>query len=145
KGPLKLHIAEDVSTRTALTHVASRFWLRPIEELQSKHWDANQLNALLAPDLAADMLQWMNGDFSEAQDSSIFAAFAGIAERELKFDPIKSSRQDAANRLAKKQGNWANVWHRFEVSNGYANVVALLNAEEPNDLLADKSSYPRVN
>ena len=51
RGPLKLGIADDNATRTALPHAALRFCTRPVEELRGQRWNADQLNALLAPDL----------------------------------------------------------------------------------------------
>jgi hypothetical protein len=63
RGKLKLEIDEDQAARTALAHAAVRFCTRPLEELRGKRWDADALNALLAPDLAADMLDWMDGAF----------------------------------------------------------------------------------
>ncbi len=145
RGRLKLEIAEDPATRAALAHAALRFCTRPLEELRGKRWDAGALHTLLAPDLPADMLDWMDGTFDPAADPGRFAAFAGLATKELGFDPRKLSRQDAARRLAQRQDKWATVWNRFASSTGYEGVVRLLSAEEPPDLLADKTTYPRVN
>ena len=103
RGPLKLDIAEDNSTRAALAHAAPRFCSRPVEDLRGRRWDADQLNALLAPDLAADMLDWIDGVFTEADDPGRFAAFANIADKQLKFDPRKLSPQDAVRR------RWSNA------------------------------------
>ena len=64
RGSLKLSIADDAATRAALAHAALRFCTRPVEGLRGKRWDADQLNVLLAPDLAADMLDWIDGAFS---------------------------------------------------------------------------------
>ncbi len=145
RGALRLSIADDVATRVALTHAAARFCMRPVEELRNRRWDADAFNMLLAPDLAADMLDWMNGVFTEKADAGRFAAFANIAVKELRFDPRKLSRQDAANRLAQRKGKWNGVWNRFASSTGYEGIVQLLSAEEPSDLLADKAPFPKVN
>ena len=145
RGKLKLEIDEDQAARTALAHAAVRFCTRPLGELRGKRWDADALNALLAPDFAADMLEWMDGTFDSAADAGRFAAFVGLAAKELGFDPRKLSRQDAAHRLAERQGKWSAVWARFTSSTGYDGVVRLLAAEEPPNLLADKGAYPRIN
>ena len=147
-GPLKLRIAEDNVTRAALAHAAPRFCGRPVEELRGRHWDAAQLNALLAPDLAADMLDWIDGAFTEAGDPGRFAAFANISQRQLKFEPRKLSRQDAVRRLAKREGRWAEVWGRFAASTGFETVVSYLGLEEPETLIdhsENRGSYPRLN
>jgi hypothetical protein len=145
RGSLKLTIADDTATRIALSHCALRFCARPVEELRGKRWDADQLNVLLAPDLAADMLDWIDGAFTNAADPGRFAAFANIAVRELNFDPRKLSRQDATKRLAKREGRWADVWARFSASTGFIGVVGLLGVEEPETLFALEDSYPKVN
>jgi hypothetical protein len=118
RGILKLEIDDDQATRAALAHAAVRFCTRPVEELRGKRWDADALNALLAPDLAADMLDWMDGALDPTADAGRFAAFAGLAGKELGFDPIKLSRQDAARRLAQHEGKWSAVWTRFASSTG---------------------------
>ena len=146
RGALKLNIADDAATRTALAHATLRFCTRPVEELRGKRWDAAQLNALLAPDLAADMLDWIDGSYTTEADAARFTAFAEIAARDLKFDPRKLSRQDAARRLAMREGRWADVWARFEGSVGYSNVVDLLGLEEPGNLFDhtdNRDAYPQ--
>ncbi|MFW2228470.1 MULTISPECIES: BREX-1 system phosphatase PglZ type B [Rhizobium] len=145
RGPLKLNIADDASTRMALSHAALRFGAKPLEELKGKRWDADALNALLAPDLAADMLDWMDGVFDAAADPARFTAFASIAEKQLKFDPRKLSVQDAARRLAQREGNWADVWSRFASGMGHGGVVGLLGAEEPATLFENAEAYPKQN
>ena len=123
RGPLKLGIAEDNATRAALAHAAPRFCSRSVEDLRGTRWDADQLNALVAPDLAADMLEWIEGAFTEAADPGRFAAFANIAKKQLKFDPGKLSPQDAVRRLAKREDRWGEVWGRFAASTGFETVV----------------------
>ena len=148
RGPLKLVIAEDNATRVALAQAAPRFCSRSMEDLSGKSWDADQLNALLAPDLEADMLDWIDGAFTETGDSNRFAAFASIAAKQLKFDPNELSPQDAVRRLAKREGRWAEVWGRFEASTGFETVVSYLRLEEPATLfehLENRDSYPRLN
>lgn len=145
RGPLKLNVADDASTRMALSDAALRFCTKPLEELKGKRWDADALNALLAPDLAADMLDWMDGVFDATADPARFTAFASIAEKQLKFDPRKLSTQDAAKRLAQREGKWAEVWSRFAAGTGYGGVVGLLGAEEPATLFENPEAYPKQN
>jgi hypothetical protein len=145
RGPLKLNIADDTSTRLALAHASLRFCTKPLEELKSKPWDADAFNALLAPDLAADMLDWMDGVFDATADPARFTAFASIAEKQLKFDPRKLSPQDAAKRLAQREGKWAEVWSRFSMGTGYGGVVGMLGAEEPLTLFENLEAYPKQN
>ena len=148
RGPLKLGIAEDNATRTALAHAAPRFCSRAVEDLRGTRWDADQLNALVAPDLSADMLDWIDGAFTEAGDPGRFAAFANIAKKQMKFDPGKLSPQDAVRRLAKREDRWGEVWDRFAASTGFETVVTYLCLEEPRTLFEhseNRDSYPRLN
>ena len=148
RGPLKLGVSEDHATRAALAHAAPRFCCRPVEDLRGKRWDADQLNALLAPDLAADMLDWIDGGFTVAGDPGRFTAFANIAKKHLKFDPRERSPQDAVRRLAKREGNWGEVWERFAASTGFETIVTYLRFEQPETLfeqLDNRDSYPRLN
>ena len=147
RGILKLEIAEDSASRVALANACRRFCSRPLEDLCGKHWDADQLSALLAPDLAADMLDWIDGAFTEVS-SERFEAFANISKKELNFDPRKLSPQDAVRRLANREGRWVEVWGRFEASTSFDTVVDYLSLEEPQDLVdysQNKGSYPRLN
>lgn len=145
RGKLQLSIPEDPATRAALSLAAARFCSRSIEDLRGRRWDADAFNALLAPDVEADMLDWMDGTFRPEMDASRFAAFASIATRDLKLDPRKLSTQDAAKRLAQRKGKWASIWNRFASSTGYSGVVQLLHAEEPGDMFVDRTPYPRIN
>src|SRR5262249_46088062 len=141
-----LDIPEDAATRSALARAASRLFAEPVTKLRGTRWDAAALDSLLAPDPARDMLMWMDGTLTEATDPERFAAFAARAAKEFGFDPRKSSRHDAAGRLAQQQAAWTTVWRRFEeAGGGYEGVVKLLMSAEPPDLLTSPSSYPREN
>lgn len=145
RGPLKLDIADDGATRAALVQAATRFFVKPVAELQGKRWDLNDLNALVAPDLSSDMLDWLDGALNATADPARFDAFANIATRELKFDPRKLSRQDAARRFAKREGRWDEVWSRFAATTGRGGVVGLLWVEEPGSLFERLEAYPKQN
>lgn len=148
RGPLKIVIAEDNATHSTLMHAALRIYSRPVEDLHGKLWDADQLNALLAPDLAADMLDWIDGVFTQVGDPGRFTAFANVAAKQLKFDPRKHSPQDATRRLAGREGRWGEIWERFAASTGFETVVTYLRIEEPRTLLElseNRGSYPRLN
>lgn len=148
RGTLRLQIADDAATRAALASAASRFFSRPIEDLRAKLWDADQLNGLLAPDLNADMLDWIDGQLNELADPGRFHAFANLASKQLDFDPRKLGIADAIRRLTKREGRWHQIWTRFEGATGYEGVVAALALQEPSnlfDLDDNKDVYPKLN
>ena len=106
------------------------------------------MNGLLVPDLAADMLDWIDGAFTATDDPGRFTAFANTAAKQLQFDPRKLQPQDAVRRLAMREGGWAEVWTRFEGSTGFETIVTYLDVEEPPSLLGysdTRDSYPRLN
>jgi hypothetical protein len=147
RGLLKLDIPDEPATRTALGHAAARLFATPLEQLRGQQLDADALTALLAPDLAADALDWLEHGLAGAEPGRL-AAFGTQARRRLKFDPAKESRHDGAVRLAAREGKWADVWERFAATNGagHPQVVKLLEAlEPPGDLFADRRTYPRAN
>lgn len=143
RGSLNLEVADDAATRAALAEAAPVVFSRPLDQLRGQRWNADSLHALLSPDLEADMLAWMGGKM----DAARFSAFAARAVKDLCFDPRKLSPQDAARRLARKEGRWAQVWDRFDAASGRGHeaVVALLGLEEPGTLFADDAAYPAVN
>ncbi len=145
RGPLRLEVPDDAATRGALGMAAARLFATPLDRLRGQRLDADALHALLAPDLAADALDWLEGALAPVEER--FAAFAAQARKELKLDPAKASRHDGAVGLAAREGRWAGVWDRFAATAGagHPGVVRLLDGLQPPDLLADLSGYPRVN
>ncbi len=143
RGSLNLEVADDGATRLALAEAATVVFARPLEALRGQRWNADSLHALIAPDLEADMLGWMCG----ALDAARLNAFAARAVKDLAFDPRKLSPQDAARRLARREGGWARVWGRFDAANGrgYEAVATLLGLESPGSLFEDNGAYPAVN
>ena len=101
RGSLNLEVADDDATRLALPEAATVLFARPLDDLRGQRWNADSLHALLSPDLEADMLAWMCG----ALDGARLNAFAARAIKELAFDPRRLSPQDAARRLARREGD----------------------------------------
>lgn len=147
RGRVKLDIPDDGATRAALGLAAPRLCSMALTEIRGRRWDVAAIHALLAPDLPADTLDWIEGGVTGASDPGRFEAFATQAARELAFDPRKLSAQDAVRRLAARQGRWAEVWQRFTAAagDGYPETIRLLWAEKPQDLLTDPAPYPKLN
>lgn len=148
RGALRFRINDDTATRAALAAAAPRFFARTIDDLKAKTWDADQFNALLAPDLDADMLDWIDGKLNEAADPVRFQAFANLSTKQLEFDPRKLGITDAVRRLTKRNGRWRQIWTRFEGATGYEGVVAALTLQEPASLFdhgENPDAYPRLN
>jgi hypothetical protein len=146
-SPVGIEISEDAATRAALMRAATRLFAEPIVALKGKRWDAAALDGLLVDNPIADMLAWMDGSLTREADPERFDAFAGLATKQFNFDPRKKSRQDAAERLVKKEKAWAKVWDRFaEASTGYNEVVRMMGYADPQaDLLSPPDAYPAEN
>ena len=119
RGPLRLDIAGRCRHPRGPGHAAARLCATPLDELRGQRLDADALHALLAPDLAADMLDWMEGTL-DAPSQERFAAFAAQASEGAQVRPAQASRHDAAVRLAEREGRWADVWSRFAAAAGPA-------------------------
>jgi hypothetical protein len=132
RGGIGLDVAEDQITRMVLVSAAAKVFSSPLADLRGRRIDAAFLDALLVPDLPADMLDWLDGRLDGKSDAGRFAAFAERARRELKIDPVKISRAVAAQRLAGREGQWSFVWARFEDNpqSHYA-AIDLLSAAVP--------------
>jgi hypothetical protein len=148
RGALRLRVNDDAATRAALGAAATRLFSRPVDELKNKIWDADQFNSLLAPDLDAEMLDWIDGQLNETAEPARFQAFANLSAKQLDFDPRKLCIPDAARRLTKRDGRWRQVWARFEVATGYEGVVSALAMQEPTGLFDHEDNpdaYPKLN
>lgn len=147
-SPVGLDIPDDKAAREALGRAARQLFAEPIEGLRGRRLDAPALDALLVPDLDADMLRWIDGTLTPETDPERFAAFAALATKQLGFDPRKKSRQDAAARLAQREKRWAKVWDRFEDRDGaYEGIVKLLRLEDPHGqqrLFEHLDTYPSI-
>lgn len=147
RGPVGLDIADGSEVREALATAAPQIFARPIEVLRGRRFDADALLALCAPDIAADILDWLEGRL-QPTDQTRFKAFAGRARKELGFDPLKRSRTDAADALARHEGPWRAVWDRFADAAPYAYPEtnrALAAAEPPSGMFGEEEGYPVVN
>ena len=145
-SPVALNVPEDKATREALSRAAARLFVEPLTLLKGRTLDAAALDGLLVPDPTLDMLRWLDGSLTSNSDPARFDAFASLATKKLGLDPRKKPPQEAAGRLAKREKGWAEVWQRFEESNGgYEGVVKLLGMQEPQDLMTLPEAYPAEN
>lgn len=148
RGPLRLDIADGADAKEALALAAPHLFTRSADSLAGRRFDAEALHALAAPDLAADMLEWIEGRLTSDIDAARFKAFSLRALKDLSFDPRKRSRDDAAALMAGRKDGWAGVWGRFDAGTGegFSGVVSALQlAEPPGGLFEQDVSFPAVN
>lgn len=146
-GGLGLDVAQDEPTRLALIDAAPKLCAMPLVELHGRRIDSTWLHSLLVPDLAGEVLEWLDGTLDGTTQPARFAAFAARAKAELKFDPAKVQPEAVAQRLLRRDKAWGEVWRRFASSGPgfHDGAAALLEAQEPPDLLADPAVYAVAN
>jgi hypothetical protein len=150
---LGLDLANDQTTKAALSRALSELAVVPLEQLRGKKLEADDFDALLAYDPIRDLLQWMAAPpaFQLRCGEERWSALTSIWKKDLKFDPGKDGELAAAERLAKGEGNWAKVWQRFaETPAAFPGLPELLRRVEPAQMgLAvgahDLSRWPSHN
>lgn len=150
---LGLDLANDQTTKAALSRALSELAVVPLEQLRGKKLEAEDFDALLADDPIRDLLQWM-GDpqaFQLRCGEERWSALAAIWKKEFKFDPAKDGELASAERLAKGGGNWTKVWKRFaETPAAFPGLPGLLRRVEPAQMglaigAKDLSHWPSHN
>jgi len=137
---LRLDLANDQTTKAALSRALSELAVVPLEQLRGKKLEAEDFDALLADDPTRDLLQWMADPqaFQLRCGEERWSALTSIWKKELKFDPAKDGELAAAERLAKGDGNWGKVWQRFaDTPAAFPGLPALLGRAVPSGLQGD--------
>jgi len=148
RGPVRIDIADGAEAKEALALAAPHLFIRPVESLRDRRFDADALQSLCVPDLAGEMLDWIEGRLDAQRGAARFKAFAAKAQKELGFDPRKRERSHAVRAMALRERGWEEIWKRFEASAPFAfpETHKLLRVEEPpSDFFADRSGFPLSN
>jgi hypothetical protein len=112
-GGLSIPVAGDSATTEALCRAAAALLAEPTERLRANApLRAHFLNELLAPDLAKQLLRWMDEPERERTGLGLEAwqAFREQCRGELGFDPEKDGVLVAAEFLGNQEGSWVKVW-----------------------------------
>jgi hypothetical protein len=150
---LGLDLANDQTTKAALSRALSELAVVPLEQLRGKKLEADDFDALLADDPIRDLLRWL-ADPSAFQllcGEERWSALTSIWKKDLKFDPAKEGELAAAEQLVKGKGTWGKVWQRFaETPAAFPGLPELLRRVEPAQMgLAvgahDLSRWPSHN
>jgi len=129
QGGLGLDVAQDAATLAAVARALSRLADEPLAPLRVKRLEAEDFNALLHPDPARTLLQWLNDPKATRARwaPGEWAAFRSACRDKYAFDPEGDSELEAAEQLVKQKGSWKAVWTRFEEAPGaFPNVKSVL-------------------
>ena len=147
-GGLGLDVARDAATRQAMLRAVAELALAPLPALRGRRLDAQDFDGLLSDDPIKDLLSWL-GDpqaIMTGWEAARRDAFAARCRADFDFDPAGDGELVAAERLGRRDGPWQAVWNRFaEAPARYPGVPALLRRARPDDLFAERSSWPQEN
>lgn len=149
KGGLGLDVAQNRATQEAMLRALDALMDTPIEQLTGKYLEAADFDHLLVADPVRDVLAWMNDPAGTRSSwaGGRWAAFAARCRQDLGLHPEKDGELTAAERLAARQGVWAQVWERYADAHArYPHVLELLRrVGMPPDMFADSVGYPKAN
>jgi len=138
-GGLSIPVVGNGATTEALRRAAAALLDVSVQRLRDHQpIRAEYLNALLAPDVTKQMLQWMNDPAGEREKltGGAWEAFREQARERLGLDPERDGELAAAEKLGAGEGAWAEVWERFkEAPRRYPMVAGLLCQVQPKDPL----------
>ncbi|WP_104992436.1 BREX-1 system phosphatase PglZ type B [Deinococcus sp. NW-56] len=131
--------------RSALAAHLSLLLTTPLDTLRARvPLTARNVQSLAFPDLAGDVLEWLNTPGAEVPDALNSAV---LGEYDLS---LAEGRLSVAAHLAGRQGSWSAVWTRFAAAPGrFPGVVAALEGVGPPAsagwTLAAAEVWPGVN
>lgn len=152
-GGLGLSVSQDRATQEALGRVLKAGLLldQGLTELGSRVINAEWLDSLLTPNIARDLLFWLNAP-KEAEDQwqgPRWDVFVSRCQKEFNLHPKADGELIAAEKLVAKQGKWADVWERFcDSYQRFPNLVDQLERVRPpvtRGFFDDLSAYPQEN
>ena len=109
-------IADDAATSGALIDAFGKLLERPARRLTSQHIDADFLQQLLNPDPIGSLLEWLDdpSGFKARLDEAQWKAFVAQSKAQFSFNPASEGEVVGGRLLGERQGDWAEVWRRFE-------------------------------
>ena len=147
-GGLGLHVAQDHSTRRAMSRALVELASTPVQALVGRRLEADDFDRLLTEDSVRDVLVWLN---DPAGTRPIWGerrseAFVARCEADLGFHPDKDGEVDGAERLGRREGLWDGIWRRFEEAPSlYPQLPELLRRAMPDMFTLPRSSWPQCN
>jgi hypothetical protein len=112
---LGLDVAGDEATERALGRSLGVLMAQDFKLWQGRRLDATTLNKLMAGDPVRDLLLWLSdGDsFRNGRSKESWQTFVDIMRSDWQFDPEREGLLTGAERLARREGSWLQVWERF--------------------------------
>jgi hypothetical protein len=118
---LNLEVPGDAATREALRNSLLALLDEETEPLAGKRLDRDYfINLSLGGDPIRELLRWLDQAeiFKAGLDPARWKAFAETCKMRWGFDPDRDGVLAAAERFAKRQDRWSEVWERFAEAPG---------------------------
>lgn len=146
---LGLDVADDRETARALVTALGALLQVPMHRLAIQYIDAEFLHRLLNPDLAAQLLEWLNdpAGVRSRMAAGQWSSFVGLCKTEYDFDPEREGEVTGGQRLGEQRGAWAEVWRRFgQDPERYRGIEDLLRKARPEQLFTGPDgAWPQDN
>lgn len=143
-------IAEDAATGSALLDAFGKLLERPVRRLTSQRIDADFLQQLLNPDPTGSLLEWLDdpNGFKARLDEAQWKTFVAQSKVQFGFNPASEGEVIGGRLLGERQGDWAEVWRRFEQNpEQYRGIEARLRQGKPTGQLfaGPPGAWPQDN
>jgi hypothetical protein len=155
RGGLAIPIADDAATRKALLAAREQLFRQPVDRLRAEApLRASFFHELLAPDVIADVLAWINDEagFQASRDEDARRAFAERVKARLRFDVAEGTIAAARMLGDASDDGWRQAWTRFEQApSAFPGIEGRLRAARPRKssgggLLFDRpGTWPQDN
>ncbi len=127
-------------------------WISPWNGfLRKEPVGADDLNALVNPDVDALMLRWLNdpeGSRSAASNTE-WETFRAQSRQEFNLDPATDGPITAARRLGERGDEWRRIWQRFcQGPAAYPGIPEQLRSARPGGqgtLFEARDAWPQEN
>jgi hypothetical protein len=147
QGGLGLQVAQDSETIETLQSIMPRLLSEESDSLKGTYINASYLQSKMIPDLAKMVLRWIaeGQDYQKLLPEEEWRAFLKLSQTKLSFNPLNDGQISAAGKLMQREGEWAQVWTRFEEAYmHYESIFPALRKVVPM-ITDDPSIFPAGN
>jgi hypothetical protein len=146
---IALDVAGDNTTATSMLGALSEVLATPTTSLEGRRLEAVDFDEMLSPDVVRDLLRWLgdpDGTRTRLGDNG-WQAFCSRSRDAFGFDPQVDADVDAGRMIGLREGQWQDVWQRFEdAPDTFPGIADLLGRSKPEGVLSlDPDSWPSVN
>ena len=144
-----VELATDKETLEAVAVVQPVLFQQDVDTLRGRVLRASDLYEIRNPDLIALLLKWLEDEvgFKSSRADDEWRAFALQVKQRFGLDVECDGVLAAAELLADREGEWAQVWTRYaDAAHKYPGIPGVIRRVTPGSLLpSHPDSYPQIN